>query len=375
MIFIDWYLPGYKAGGPIQSCANLVSHLKTFYDFSIVTRNTDFGETIPYLNVKSDEWVIIEEGIRVYYISGDKLNSSIIKNFLTADYDALYLNSLFSIHFTLLPLWYNKGIKKVIVAPRGMLGSGALAIKPFKKKLFLIVSKLFGLYSEITWHASTPIEADEIKEVFGRQIKIVEAVNLPPVKTLTYVSRTKQPGILKLFFLSRISPKKNLLTVFHFLKSINQKMMISFDIIGPIEDANYWNLCLKEIDSLKNSNTNIKIEYVKAIENRDLLNRLLNYHCMILPTLNENFGHVILDSFAAGCPVIISDQTPWKNLTEKKLGWDLPLNGTDKFVGAIETIAAMNQETFNELSLNAFNEAVGFYTNKEIVAQNVRIFE
>lgn len=374
LIFIDWYLPGYKAGGPIQSCANLVNHLKPFYNFSIVTRNTDFGETKPYLNVKSDEWVEIEEGIRLYYISADKLNPSAIKTFLTSDYDALYLNSLFSIHFTLLPLWYNKAIKKVIVAPRGMLGKGALAIKSFKKKLFLIVSRLSGLYSKVTWHASTPLEADEIKTVFGEQAKIVSALNLPPVKTLTYFKRTKQEGSMKLFFLSRISLKKNLLAVFGFLKQVDRKINISFDIIGPVEDESYWKQCQREIDLLKNSNPNLKTDYLGPIENDELQKRLSSYHAMILPTFNENFGHAIADALASGCPVIISDQTPWKNLAERKVGWDISLDDNGKFVNAIETIASMNEEAFNELSLNAFNEAVRFYNDKDIVAQNVKIF-
>ena len=37
LVFIDWYLPGYRAGGPIQSIANLVNHLDDELDISIVT--------------------------------------------------------------------------------------------------------------------------------------------------------------------------------------------------------------------------------------------------------------------------------------------------------------------------------------------------
>ena len=48
LIFIDWYLPGYKAGGPIQSVANLVANLKEEFEFSIVTRDTDYCEKLPY---------------------------------------------------------------------------------------------------------------------------------------------------------------------------------------------------------------------------------------------------------------------------------------------------------------------------------------
>lgn len=374
LIFIDWYLPGYRAGGPIQSCANLVSHLKPYYNFSIVTRNTDFGETKPYTGIKFNEWITIDESLRIFYLSNDRLKPGNIKFFFTEEYDALYLNSLFSVYFTLFPLWLNKTIKKIIVAPRGMFGSGALSIKPLKKKLFLKLAQITGLYSKVVWHASTPLEADEIKAVLGNETTTVVALNLPPSRELTFAHRTKEANKLKLFFLSRISPKKNLLAVFRFLKLVNKKYMIKFDIIGPVEDASYWKQCLNEISVLKNSNPNIEIQHLGAFENAELLKKLYVYHCLILPTLNENFGHAIVDALASGCAVILSDQTPWRGLAGKMIGWDLPLKDEDKFVVAIETMAAMDQESFNKVSLNAFNEANSFYNNKDIVSQNVEIF-
>ena len=45
LVFIDWYLPGYKAGGPVRSLANLVDHLRGRVDFHIVTRNTEYTES------------------------------------------------------------------------------------------------------------------------------------------------------------------------------------------------------------------------------------------------------------------------------------------------------------------------------------------
>ena len=97
LVFIDWYLPGYKAGGPIQSCSNLIAHLGKEYDFSVVTRDTDYCETIPYANIKSNEWNIVD-GTRVYYFSSDTLNKKNIQHLLnTENYDTVYLNGIFSL--------------------------------------------------------------------------------------------------------------------------------------------------------------------------------------------------------------------------------------------------------------------------------------
>ena len=44
LVFVDFFLPGYKAGGPITTIENLTNALKDKFDFSIITRNYDLGE-------------------------------------------------------------------------------------------------------------------------------------------------------------------------------------------------------------------------------------------------------------------------------------------------------------------------------------------
>jgi glycosyltransferase involved in cell wall biosynthesis len=376
LIFIDWYKPGFKAGGPIQSCANIVSHLSGEFHFSIVTRNTDYGETKPYSDITPNTWTILSDGNRVYYLSDDKLNYGSITSFITNEYSSVYLNSFFSYYFTLVPLFYLRGkanVPKAILAPRGMLGKGALQLKSLKKDIFLFFSKQIGLYNDISWHASTEQEAGEIKAVF-KNAKVVTALNLPPKRELKYTYREKRENALKLFFLSRISPKKNLLKVFDYLEIINDKYQVEFDILGPIEDESYWKMCQEKIGKLK-SKPNVKISYKGAIAN-EMLGSLLNqYHFMILPTLNENFGHVILDAFSAGCPVILSDQTPWRDLQSKGIGWDVPLSNGKGFISAIENAASMKQEEFDSMSKKAFETATGYFQNKEVIQQSRQLFK
>ena len=170
LLFIDWYLPGYKAGGPIQSCSNLIAHLGAEYDFSVVTRDTDYCEIVPYPNIKSNEWNIVD-GTRVYYFSADALNKTNIQHLLnTENYDTVYMNGIFSFYFSLLPLYLLIGTsKKCIVAARGMLAVNALHIKGIKKQLFLLVSKFTGLFSKVMFHATNESEKlDILKNVNSR---------------------------------------------------------------------------------------------------------------------------------------------------------------------------------------------------------------
>ena len=48
LVLVDWFAPGYKAGGPIQSCVNFVFAMKNIFDLSVLTTDTDHGDTVPY---------------------------------------------------------------------------------------------------------------------------------------------------------------------------------------------------------------------------------------------------------------------------------------------------------------------------------------
>lgn len=373
LICVDWFVPGYKAGGPIQSCANIIAHLNTDFDFYVVTRNTDFGDPKPYSTVVHNQWIKTEL-YHVYYVSEEKINARFWRKILHEKYDIVYFNSLFSFKFTIQPLWIlrKQTAKKIILAPRGMLGAGALQLKSTKKKLFISAVKLLNLFKNILWQASTEMERTEITTYFpAADVKI--AVNLPPKKNISFHAREKKNNELRLFFLSRISPKKNLLSALTYLQKVNPNCKIQFDIIGPVEDAIYWETCQKQMDVLKQKN-NIEINVLGAIPNDALNATLRHYHFMLLPTFNENFGHVIVEAFAAGCPVIISDQTPWRNLEQKKLGFDIPLNAPEQFVAAIEKAAVLNQLEFDKLSNNAFNAALHIYADTAAVEQNRALF-
>jgi glycosyltransferase involved in cell wall biosynthesis len=99
-----------------------------------------------------------------------------------------------------------------------------------------------------------------------------------------------------------------------------------------------------------------------------------HYHLSVLLTFNENYGHSIVESMAAGCPVLISDQTIWKHLAEKNAGWDIALNKEDEIMNAIYNACNWNQEEFNQFSKGALTFAQQIFDDKEGVEQNKKLF-
>ena len=236
LIFIDWFLPGYKAGGPIQSCANLIEHLKDYYDFSVVTRDTDYCETIPYKEIQSNRWNILEDGTRVYYFSKDKLNGKNIRKIIIKEqFYCIYLNGIYSQYFSLLPLFFLRRKKNVqiVIAARGMLAESAIAIKKTKKRLFLKLARLFGLFDNVLFHATSKSEYDSIKKQLGTAVKIKIDPNLPKKNfECKLFTRIKTEGIVKLVNIARISPEKNLKFALEILQTV--KGDVEYDIYGTI---------------------------------------------------------------------------------------------------------------------------------------------
>lgn len=321
LVFVDWYLPGYRAGGPIQSVASLVTHLPC--RFSIVCSCYDHGATAPYPDLPCDEWVERGPNERVIYLSKRMKLRQLSALIAERDYHRILINSLFSVNFALLPLIACRRMalhSKVVLAPRGMLKAGALSLKAGKKKSFLFLAKRFGWFKGITWLASSSDEAQEILTHFGPSSKVVVSPNLPRKVAIRRSRPTKIPGELKLYTVARVSPEKNLLHAIEWLSTL--KGRVRYDIYGTLHDREYHERCLKAA----NGHLQLEVHFHGEIAPDRIAELTAPYHFMFLPTLGENYGHSIAEAIGSGIPVIISDQTPWRNLKADQLGWDLPLD-------------------------------------------------
>lgn len=383
LVFIDWYLPGYKAGGPIQSVANLISHLGNEFDFSVVTRDTDYCDDKPYANIVPDEWNEMADGSRVYYISKKRLyRKTIRKIILSEDFDVVYLNGLFSLYFTLIPLYYLKRIfslrlslksskKLVIVAVRGMLAEGALLEKSSKKAFFLNSVRIIRLFNNVIFHASNEQEAGEVRLYFGHRQKIRIAPNLPKkAKDAPIQDKVKEKHKAKLVSIARIAPEKGILQALETLLKVKQEII--FDLFGPVYDEAYWKECQKLIGKMP---LNIKVNYLGSLESSQIHEKLQEYNFLFMPTKGENFGHIIVEAFRAGLPVVISDKTPWRGLSRKYAGWDISLSDSDAFVKAIETAAEMDQQEYKKWESGAQKMATEILKDDKALEMNKKLFQ
>nr|WP_321246924.1 glycosyltransferase [uncultured Psychroserpens sp.] len=370
LITIDWFLPGTKSGGPVRSYANMLDHLGAYYDFYIVTRDTDFLSDEVYSNIESNAWNSINDHTQVYYFSKEALTKSNLKVLLTSvEFDVAYINGIYSWYFSILPVILLKKYPNVIVSARGMLNPQAFSVKPLKKKVYLTIAKLFGVYKNAKFHATNADEAEHIKSIIGRKKEVKIAPNLPRKIENISIEKRALNKPLKLVNVARISIEKGTLKMIEALKTFKTEVVL--DVFGPIYDNAYWEKCKVAIDQLPN---HVTLNHKGFIESELVLDTIKGYDFFILLSEGENFGHSILEALSVGCPVVISDKTPWRNLESKGIGWDLNINDSEKISSTFATISKINQEDYNKMANRAFIFAKDFSEDQELLNQNKNLF-
>ncbi len=373
----DHYLPGFKAGGPVRTIVGMVERLEGRHRFSIVTRDRDLGDSEPYRGIVTGAWTTVG-GSDVLYLSPEQRTlRGIASTLSTRPHDVLYCNSFFSPTFTLKPLWLRRTgrIPRVplVVAPRGEFAPAALSLKRIKKRAFLEVARAFRLYGSVVWQASSAAEEADIRTWFGGAARVLVAPNLPWLGAEGAEAprrAPKQAGRLRVVFLARVSRMKNLKGALELLEGLEGDL--EFDICGPIEDAAYWAECEKIARRLAPA---VRVRHLGLVPHHEVARILAEHDLFFLPTLGENFGHAILEALGAGCPVLISDRTPWRGLETSGVGWDLPLDDPSRFRDALRCCVGMDAGTHEAWSRRAREFGLSRGRDGSAVEANARLFE
>lgn len=334
------FLPAYKAGGPIQSIANLIRNLQEELELYVITTNKDLGSEA-VLNVIPNAWQDFENGkAKVIYLSPEKITLFRIKHLIQdINPDTIFVNGLYSIPFSLAPAVCFPNI--TIMHVRGMLHPGALAQKKLKKQLFLKAIKWLGISRKIVFCASDAQEAVFTKTIFGKNAKVHIAQNFP-AHFNALPALQKEVGHISLVSIALIGPMKNHDLILEALSLV--KATVQWHIYGPIKDNTYWENCLQLI---KNLPKNISVSYEGEVIPTEVYATLKKYHFFILPSESENFGHALYEAMIAGKPIITSKNTPWNNLELHNAGYNVNLTPQDVAL-AIEDYAALDNTNYTE---------------------------
>lgn len=359
VIFIDWFTPAYKAGGPIQSILNLVNQKMEEVEYKIICSNKDLdGNSLS--DVSFDRWVDFNASTQVWYNSDDKAVLRLLGELSKWKPDVFFINGIYSWYYNFLPIVFGKAGRKII-STRGMLHAGALSQKSLKKKIYLGIWKQLNIHKKHSFHATNLEEEKFVHTVFGNNAKVYVAQNLPRIMESVSICE-KETNSLQLISIGLVSPMKNYLEVIKSLSYCTGK--IDYAIYGPIKDATYWQDCMDELKTLPG---NIKVQYQGDLPSSQVRAALSQAHVFILPSKSENFGHAIYEALTAGLPVITSHHTPWNNLKQANAGFNVSVDNHYELSESICFFAALDNK-----GLAQWSEGAKAYAERSIDIHQIR---
>jgi len=375
LIFVRYYLPGYKSGGPVISISQFIKKLEKYANFYIITSNRDFLDRKAYKSIKTNNWNR-RFNVLINYLDNNYFQyfKIIIRTLSKNKIETIYFSSLFDFKFTIFPLLLIRIFiirkKRLIVAPRGELYSGALSIKKKKKYFFLRLAKFINLFRNIIWHATSKEEKIAIKKIFPNSTVIISLNFYASLKGINQKKDSmNKDNELKIIYYSRITPKKNLKYCIEILNKVSTKYKL--DIYGPVDDTGYWGECEKFI--IENGLSHL-IRYQGVVRRDEIAKTLSRYDLFIFPTLGENFGHVIFDAINSGIPVLLSNKTPWKSIDKYSIGWSVPLENKQLFIKIINTFRTWELDHKENFSKNAEKFLIENFNMNDVTMSYKKLF-
>ena len=322
------FYPAFVYGGPIISNWNtLTEYAKLGFEVYVSTTNAN-GKS--KLEKDARTWQEIHKGIFVKYYNDTILNRLSVSKTLGTwfdirDKDLVHIQYLFNLSTPITLLYCFLQNKAVVLSPRGSLASFILenGIR-FKKSWLRLLIRPF--YKRIYWHATSDQEHDEIQLHFpgARVFQIPNGIapeafaEIEKLSKQAYLERYLPGGLSGeiptsgpiLISMGRLYRKKGFDILIKAFKEVLNTHPGAVLLIAGNDDGEGANL-RQLVEDLELGQ---QVFFAGHITGRAKTDFLGNADLFVLPSHNENFGNVYLESLAAGTPVIASTNTPWQEV-------------------------------------------------------------
>jgi glycosyltransferase involved in cell wall biosynthesis len=271
------------------------------------------------------------------------------------NYDVVHIHAWWNLVSVLSCLIAVKRNVPVVLSPRGTLSSYSFHNK--NNKIKDLIHSYLGdpLLRKSFIHTTSKNELSAIKNIVQPRglFNIPNFIKLATVKPAIPHSPTDH---LKLLFFSRIEEKKGLDILLDALKTVTAPWYLT---IAGGGDETYINE-LKDL-AAKN-NIADKINWA-GFFNEDKFQLLQQHDVMILPSHDENFGNVVIESLSVGTPVLITENVGLADYVKKNnLGWVCETNAPSvsesiNIIGNQKEVLAEIRERAPDKILADFEEA------------------
>jgi glycosyltransferase involved in cell wall biosynthesis len=378
-IIIPAFYPATVYGGPIFSSLHASTEIsKLDAEVFVSTTNANMNKK---LDVKTNQWIKFSNNLYVKYYNTSFTHTISIPMFIFSYFDikksdVIHIQSVFNIS-TVFALMYCKFLNKpLILSPRGQFGGWCLDNGSKLKNLFLKYL-IKPLVSNTMWHATAQQEKDEILSVFSNaEVEIIpngiEYDKFQISNTLTknqymkkFTSQKMEPNKI-IISMGRIQKKKGFDILINSFNITLKVFPNSVLLIAGGDEGEEQNL-KKQI---KNLNLEKNVFLIGPISGQDKIDFLANADLFCLPSHNENFGNVYVESLATGTPIVASRMTPWSEVENFDCGKWVE-NSIEETSKAINEILIKDRENMRINSKNLAHK----YDWKNVALNFKNLFE
>ena len=202
---------------------------------------------------------------------------------------------------------------KLIVSPRGTLASWALKRRRLVKSYMLPMQKR-ALRQASLLHATSESEYQSIR---GSGFSAPTAIIPNGVDVPYDLGERDDSHARTLLFLSRIHPVKGLNELLRAWRHIQDSFLDWRLVVAGGGEQSH----VKDVMDLAKDLDCERVEFPGSLFGNEKHAAYWNAELFILPSHTENFGMVVAEALAHGCPVIVSRGAPWAGIEKEACGW------------------------------------------------------
>lgn len=322
------YKPAYIYGGPTMSVSKLSEQLTKAGCYTEVFTTTANGST--ELQVVPGKREMVDNVPVTYFNRVTKDHSHFSPALLkkiwkeARNFDVVHIHAWWNL-VSVLSCWV--AIKRrvpVVISPRGTLSSYSFSNKNSLPKRIIHSWLGKSLLKKSSFHVTSEREKRAIESIIShKQVITIPNFVVLPARVNDDETRHSEGALLKLLFFSRIEEKKGLDILFNALTKVTIPYHLT---IAGDGDKDY-------IDSLKtiaaNNGIDDRVSWI-GFQGANKFEVLQQHDLMVLPSHDENFGNVVIESLSVGTPVLISKYVGLADyVATNNLGWVCELDEND----------------------------------------------